>query len=71
MSAQSTLAQSVQSLLAQNPNVALFSAMGNENESYWEGAYTRRSSLHRSPAAAMARPTTMDKRTGSAPRTKR
>jgi hypothetical protein len=39
MSAQSTLAQSVQSLLVQNANVLLFSAAGNENESFWQGAY--------------------------------
>jgi hypothetical protein len=38
-SAESSLAQSVQALLAQNPNVALFSAAGNENESYWQGQY--------------------------------
>jgi hypothetical protein len=39
MSAQSTLAQSVQALLTQNANVMLFSAVGNENESFWQGAY--------------------------------
>jgi hypothetical protein len=39
LSAQSTLAQSVQSLLVQNANVLLFSAAGNENESFWQGVY--------------------------------
>jgi hypothetical protein len=39
MSAQSMLAQSVQALLTQNANVMLFSAVGNENESFWQGAY--------------------------------
>jgi hypothetical protein len=39
MSAESSLAQSVAALLAQNPNVLLFSAAGNENESFWQGSY--------------------------------
>jgi hypothetical protein len=39
MSTQSALAQGVQSLLTQNANVMLFSAAGNENESFWQGAY--------------------------------
>jgi hypothetical protein len=39
MSAESSLARSVESLLAQNPNVLLFSAAGNENESFWQGSY--------------------------------
>jgi hypothetical protein len=39
MSAESSLAQSVAALLAQNPNVLLFSAAGNENESFWQGPY--------------------------------
>ena len=39
LSAGSLLAQSVQSLLTQNQNVALFSAAGNENESFWQGEY--------------------------------
>jgi hypothetical protein len=39
MSAESSLAQSVAALLAQNPNVLLFSAAGNDNESFWQGFY--------------------------------
>jgi hypothetical protein len=39
MSAESSLAQSVAAVLAQYPNVLLFSAAGNENESFWQGAY--------------------------------
>jgi len=39
MSAESALAQSVAALLAQNPNVLLFSAAGNENQSFWQGPY--------------------------------
>jgi hypothetical protein len=39
MSAESSLAQSVAALLAQNPNVLLFSAAGNENQSFWQGPY--------------------------------
>jgi hypothetical protein len=40
MSAESSLAQGVAALLAQNPYVLLFSAAGNENESFWQGSYT-------------------------------
>jgi hypothetical protein len=32
--------QAVGQFLAQNPNVAVFSAGGNDNGSYWEGSYT-------------------------------
>ncbi|HEY4969412.1 MAG TPA: S8 family serine peptidase, partial [Steroidobacteraceae bacterium] len=39
LSTNSTLAQSVQTLLAQNLNLLLFSAAGNENKSFWEDAY--------------------------------
>ena len=42
LSAQSVLAQSVAALLAKNPNVLLFSAAGNENESFWQGSYAPR-----------------------------
>src|SRR3984957_4618154 len=42
MSTESSLAQGVSAVLAQNPNVLLFSAGGNENESYWQGPYTPR-----------------------------
>jgi hypothetical protein len=38
-SAESSLAEGVQSLLAQNPNVLLYSAAGNENQSFWQGMY--------------------------------
>jgi hypothetical protein len=40
MSAESSLAQSVGSMLAQNPSVLLFSSAGNENESFWQGSYS-------------------------------
>ncbi|HEY5102010.1 MAG TPA: S8 family serine peptidase [Steroidobacteraceae bacterium] len=39
LSTKSTLAQSVQTLLAQNPNLMLLSAAGNENKSFWQGVY--------------------------------
>jgi len=39
MSTESALAQGVAALLVQNPNVLLFSAAGNENESFWQGSY--------------------------------
>ena len=42
MSAESSLAQGVSAVLTQNPNVLLFSAGGNENESYWQGPYAPR-----------------------------
>ena len=42
MSAESALAQGVSAVLTQNPNVLLFSAGGNENESYWQGPYAPR-----------------------------
>jgi hypothetical protein len=42
MSTESSLAQGVSAVLAQNPNVLLFSAGGNENESYWQGPYAPR-----------------------------
>src|SRR5262249_28050783 len=40
MSSDSTDAQGVEQVLTQNPNVTLFTAAGNANGSYWEGAYT-------------------------------
>jgi len=39
MSAESSLAQGVTAILAQYPHVLLFSAAGNENESFWQGTY--------------------------------
>ena len=39
MSTESSLAQGVAAVLAQNPSVLLFSAAGNENESFWQGSY--------------------------------
>jgi hypothetical protein len=39
LSAESSLAAGVQSLLAQNSSVLLFSAAGNENQSFWQGVY--------------------------------
>jgi len=42
MSTESSLAQGVSAVLTQNPHVLLFSAGGNENESYWQGAYAPR-----------------------------
>ena len=40
MSTDSTDAQAIEQLLAQNPTVLLFTAAGNANGSYWEGNYT-------------------------------
>ncbi len=40
MSSDNTDAQAVQQLLAQNPAVALFTVVGNNNGSYWEGHYS-------------------------------
>jgi hypothetical protein len=40
MSSGGTDAAALQQFLAQNPHVALFSAGGNDNGSYWEGTYT-------------------------------
>lgn len=40
MSAGGTDAAGVTQFLAQNPNVAMFTAGGNDNGSYWEGTYT-------------------------------
>jgi hypothetical protein len=40
MSAQSSDSQALQSILASNPTVMLFSSSGNEAENYWQGAYT-------------------------------
>ena len=40
MSANGTDTAALQQFLAQNPNVALFTAAGNDNGSYWEGTYT-------------------------------
>ncbi len=40
MSSGGTDVQAISQFLAQNPNVALFTAAGNDNGSYWEGAYT-------------------------------
>jgi hypothetical protein len=39
MSSQGSYPQAVESILSQNPNVAMFSAAGNAEGSYWEGAY--------------------------------
>jgi hypothetical protein len=40
MSSNGTNVAAVEQFLAQNPNVALFTAAGNANGSYWEGTYT-------------------------------
>ncbi|MDB6041589.1 MAG: periplasmic copper-binding [Gammaproteobacteria bacterium] len=40
MSSGSSDAQAIGQFLARNPNVALFTAAGNDNGSYWEGSYT-------------------------------
>jgi len=40
MSAANTDTEAVESLLARNPSVALFTVAGNYNGSYWEGEYT-------------------------------
>jgi hypothetical protein len=40
MSSGGTDVQAVEQFLAQNPNVAMFTAAGNANGSYWEGTYT-------------------------------
>lgn len=40
MSSGGTDAAGVTQFLAQNPNVAMFTAGGNDNGSYWEGTYT-------------------------------
>jgi hypothetical protein len=40
MSSNGTDAQALGHFLASNPNVALFTAAGNDNGSYWEGHYT-------------------------------
>jgi hypothetical protein len=39
MSSESTSAQAIEQILAQHPNVMIFTAAGNYNGSYWEGAY--------------------------------
>ncbi len=39
MSSTGSDAQAVDAILAQNPNVALFTVTGNANGSYWEGSY--------------------------------
>jgi hypothetical protein len=39
MSSDSSDVQAVEQVLAQNPNVALFTVSGNDNGSYWEGTY--------------------------------
>jgi Subtilase family len=40
MSSGGTDVQAIEQFLTQNPNVALFTAAGNANGSYWEGSYT-------------------------------
>ena len=40
MSAQSQETQAVQTLLMSNPNVMLFTSSGNNQQNYWQGAYT-------------------------------
>jgi hypothetical protein len=40
LSSDSSAVQAVGQLLAQNPSVTLFTAQGNYNGSYWEGAYS-------------------------------
>jgi hypothetical protein len=40
LSSNSSQVQAVEQILAQNPSVALFTAVGNYNGSYWEGQYT-------------------------------
>ncbi len=40
MSSDNMFAQAIEQLLAQNPNVAIFTVVGNDNGSYWEGSYT-------------------------------
>ncbi len=40
MASNSTDAQAIGQLLASNPQVALFTAAGNDNGSYWEGSYS-------------------------------
>ena len=51
LSSDSSAVQAVEQLLAQNPAVALFTAQGNYNGSYWEGSYSpvALSSLGRPP----------------------
>jgi len=39
MSSEGSYPQAVATLLSQNPNVAMFTAAGNAEGSYWEGAY--------------------------------
>jgi hypothetical protein len=39
MSSNSTYTQAINQILTQNPNVAIFTDAGNDNGSYWEGAY--------------------------------
>jgi hypothetical protein len=40
LSSDSSAVQAIEQLLAQNPGVALFTAQGNYNGSYWEGNYS-------------------------------
>ncbi|HEY2590223.1 MAG TPA: S8 family serine peptidase [Steroidobacteraceae bacterium] len=40
MSADNTDTQTIETILANNPSVALFTTVGNYNGSYWEGTYT-------------------------------
>ena len=40
LSSDSSQVQAIEQLLAQNPGVALFSAAGNYNGSYWQGTYS-------------------------------
>jgi hypothetical protein len=40
MSTNGTFAQGVQSILAANPGLTLFSSSGNNNQAYWQGSYS-------------------------------
>ena len=40
MTSDNTYTQAINQILAQNPNVAIFTGAGNDNGSYWEGTYT-------------------------------
>jgi Subtilase family len=40
MSTNGTFAQGVQSILAANPGLTLFSSSGNNNQAYWQGPYS-------------------------------
>lgn len=56
LSSDSSQVQGIEQLLAANPNVALFTAVGNYNGSYWEGTYAPASlqSLSMAPLSCAA-----------------